>query len=136
MKLKTMLTFLAATFVFIGCATQTSNYLEDKPILIYQVDVKQSPQLQQHATKAFLSALSRYRWEVRELNKAESIIVAEACRHGGRSCAEIKATIMPDGSVSIIRTPGQVLTANEGAMLKQWIGSLQRQYHKNMRSVW
>lgn len=136
MKLQTMLAFLMTTFLFMGCAAQTSNYLEDKPLLIFQVDVKQSPQLQDKAAKAFLSALNRYKWEVREFNKAESIIVAEACRHGGNNCAEIMATIMPDGSVSILRTPGQVLTIDEGAVLKKWVGSLQRQYQKNMRNVW
>ncbi len=134
MKLQTIL-FLFATLVFAGCAAPTSDYLLNRPLIFHSKETNKSDLLQQTATTAFLDALSRYSWEVRDINKEDNTIVAEACRRG-KHCAEIMATIMADGSVSIIRTPGQVLTVDEGTMLKKWMNSLQREYNKNMRHVW
>lgn len=127
----------AAALLLAGCAAKTSNYLEEKRIILtpqLELPAENIPQLQEKATQTFLSALNRFHWEVRDLNKDNHTIVAEACRQG-LHCAEIMATIMEDGSVSIIRTPEQVLSPNEGTMLKQWIGLLQSQYLKDMRFV-
>ncbi len=134
MKLKAALIVITA-FVLSGCATPTSDYLLDKPLVFYSQQTKESELLQQTATTALLDALNRYRWEIRDLDKEASTVVAEACRRG-MHCTEIMATIMADGSVSVIRTPGQVLTVEEGTMLKQWMNNLQREYNKNMRHVW
>ncbi len=133
MKIRTILILFTTAIMMAGCATRTSSYLEHKPVLIYADQSREIPQLQKKAAKAFLAALNRYKWEIRNYNREESTIVAEACR--GNECAEIMATILADASVSIIRTPGQVLTANEGIQLKRWVSSLQRQYFKNMRNV-
>ncbi len=134
MKLQTIL-LLFATLVLAGCATPTSNYLLEKPLIFYSQENNKSDLLQQTATTAFLDALSRYRWEIREVNNEYNTVIAEACRRG-MHCAEIMATIMADGSVYIIRTPEQVLTVDEGTMLKKWMNNLQREYKKNMRHVW
>ncbi len=136
MKYLMLVLFSAVCVVFSGCAVQqTSDYLESGPLVMYPTGVKQSPDLKNQANRAFLAALDRYRWEIRSINKDTGVIVAEACRRG-MHCAEIMATVMGDGSVSIIRTPGQQLTLDEGHMLKQWMNSLQREYRKNMRRAW
>jgi hypothetical protein len=135
MKITPLLISVIVALVISGCAfTHTSSYLEGKPVLIYLTDTKTSPRLQEESARAFLAALNRYNWEIRNYNTTDKIIIAEACRQT-MHCAEIQATVMGDGSVSIVRTPGQVLTIHEGTILRQWVNSLQRQYQKNMRTV-
>jgi len=120
-----------------GCASKESAYLEEQPVIILPQqtgEVKTIPQLQEKSTQTFLAALNHFYWEIRDVNKNQNTIIAEGCDKGIH-CTEIIATIMADGSVSVIRTPDQELTIKEGAMLKRWLGDLQHQYQKDMQNV-
>jgi uncharacterized lipoprotein YajG len=117
----------------IGCA-RSSNYLLDRPLVIVPERAVYSENIQEKSTTAFLKALQRYGWQIRGYDKEESIIVAEACR-GTRHCAEIEATIMPEGAVSIIRTPQRQLNMDQANILRGWIGNLEREYKKNMKRM-
>lgn len=133
MRTYLVMSIVAALFMVTGCAPK-SNYLADDPAIIYpNYQVTPSMELQEMAMGTFLKALSKYNWEVRDIDREESIVVAEACRRGNH-CAEIVATIDVDGSVSIMRSPGQILSENEGNMLRQWIGRLNREFKRTM--IW
>lgn len=133
--MKLRLLFIACAFFLAGCsAAGTSTYLANKPILFIPEKNTTSPQFQEKANRIFVKTLSQLHWQIRSIDDAQNKVVAEACRRG-MHCAEIEATVLADGSVSVIRTPGQHLTLNEGNMLKRWIVKLQREYLKNIRYV-
>ena len=136
MTRNTFILLVAALLLVAGCARPTSNYLADRPLIIYPSEQKKlTPQLQKQATDAFLKALSRYRWDIRNFDRDNHIIVAEACR-GVEHCVEIVATIKADAAVSIVRSPGQRINLNEENMLRKWMNNLERQYRKNMKWAW
>jgi hypothetical protein len=137
MKFRAIITVLAAALIVTGCAAKKSAYLEEQPIIILPQqtgEVKNIPQLQEKSTQTFIAALNRFHWEIRDVNKNQNTITAEGCEQGVH-CAEIIATVLTDGSISVIRTPDQELTIKEGAMLKRRLGDLQHQYQKNMQNV-
>ena len=113
-----------------GCG-RGSSYLADRPLV--KLPDKVEANQQQRAEKAFMRALQRFGWQIRELERSD-VIVAEACRRG-QHCVEIEATIEDNGTVSIRRTPGQDLTDNEASMLRGWMNHLQREYRRNMQRL-
>ena len=123
--MRLLLIVLSVCFLFHGCASKEptfTNYLEGKPILLIPDRPKKGPEIQQKATETMPKTLSEHN------------IGAYACRRGNH-CAEIQTTVQSDATVSVIRTPGQKLTDNEGNMLRQWMTILQREYKKNIQFV-
>ncbi len=133
MTRNTLILLMTALLLLGGCARPASNYLMDRPLIIYPSEQKKlTPELQSQATDAFLKALSRYRWDIRNFDREHHVIAAEACR-GIEHCVEIVATIKHDAAVSIIRSPGKTINVNEENMLRKWMSNLERQYRKNMQ---
>ena len=137
MKFRATIIVMATALIVTGCAAKKSAFLEEQPFVILPQQtggVKSIPQLQEKSTQTFLTALNHFYWEIRDVNKDQNTIIAEGCNQGIH-CTEIIATIMADGSVSVIKTPDQVLTIQEGAMLKRRLNDLQHQYQKDMQNV-
>ncbi len=131
MKLNLMI--LSVSVLMFGCSS--SQYLVDKPLVIYpkSSSTEQSGEIQQKSMGAVLKAFSDYRWEIRGIDRENSIVTAEACRRG-EHCSEVIATIKKDGSVEFIRTEGQNLTKNEGELLRRWLANIRKSYNKHMSS--
>ncbi len=115
----------------VGCAS--SQYLVDKPLMIYPQNVlnAEGDAVQKRAMQALLDSFSRYNWEIHGIDKVNGTVTAEACRRG-QHCAEVLATVNQDGSVEVIRTPGQRLSKDEGILLQRWLGSVTKLYKKYM----
>ena len=79
--------------------------------------------------QALIDSFIRFGWDIHTLDKDAGKITAEACRRG-QHCMEVEATIKDDGTVEIIRTPGQTITRNEGHALKGWIKKLKGYYDR------
>ncbi|MEE4241842.1 MAG: hypothetical protein V2I36_10255 [Desulfopila sp.] len=125
---------LFVVILALSACARSSSYLLDRPLVLVPDRAPHSDNIQERSTAAFLKALQRYGWQIRGLDREEGTIIAEACR-GTRHCAEIAATVMEDGSVSIIRTPERTLTIDEGNILRGWVSNLEREYKKNMRRM-
>ena len=135
MRLSTFLTFflLFMTLGLTGCVQPQSPYLAGSPLLILpDVMGDEDPAVQKKALDAYLRSLAKNNWHIRNIDRSSNTVVSYACRPGNH-CAEIQASVRTDGTVSVIRTPGQILTLDEGNMLRQWIGKLQREYRRNTR---
>ena len=118
-------------------AISKSNYLVDRPVVIYPktiVTQEDETAIKTKSMQALLESFEAYKWEIHRLDKAEGVVVAEACRMG-QHCIEVEASIKEDGSVEIIRTPGQEITENEAVMLKRWLGRLKKAYNKKLTAI-
>jgi hypothetical protein len=127
-------TVLIAVFLILaGCSS--SQYLVDKPYVIYPQSFlkEESAIVQEKSMKALLDSFADYKWEIHGIDRENHTVTAESCRRG-QHCAEVLATVRNDGTIEIIRTPGQKLTENEGALLQRWLRNVNKAHNKHMQT--
>lgn len=132
MRMRFMMALCLGGLFVIGCSSST--YLADKPLVLYPQTVLTTAddQIQTRSMKALLDAFSDNKWEIRKIDNENGIVLAEVCRRG-EHCAEVQATVNKDGSIEIIRTPGQKLSEDEGVLLQRWLGRVKNSYEKHMK---
>ena len=136
MNKKCVVFMMFCTLVILsGCgAVRTSDYLTNKSVVFYPQTLltqEDDEAVRAKSMQALMDSFAAYRWEIHGLDRDNGIIIAEACRRG-QHCAEVEATVKNDGSVQIIRTPGQTLSRNEGILLQRWLGRLKKAYNMKM----
>ena len=123
---------VAMMFVLIltGCAS--SPYLVDKPFIMNPAALLDNNNSQEKSMKSLLASFTDRGWTIQKVDKENNTITAEACRQA-EHCMEVLATVRSDGSVEIIRTPGQKISKDEGELLRRWMTLLNRSFVKHNR---
>jgi hypothetical protein len=124
---------IAVFLMLAGCSS--SQYLVDKPYVIYPQSFlkEESAIVQEKSMKALLDSFADYKWEIHGIDRENHTVTAESCRRG-QHCAEVLATVRNDGTIEILRTPGQKLTENEGALLQRWLRNVNKAHNKHMQT--
>lgn len=133
--MKKFFSLVATTVLFTIAGCSSSQYLVDKPFVLYPQTIltEEVGDAQARSMKALFVSFSDRGWEIHNIDKTNNTITAEACRRGAH-CMEVLATVNKNGSVELIRTPGQDLTRNEGELLRRWLGLLNRSYIKHIQT--
>ncbi len=133
MYIKSIIIAIVTLLAISGCAP--SQYLADKPHVMYPQSIlgDQSEDIQNKSMQALLASFNDRGWAIHNIDEQNSTITAEVCARG-EHCSEVLASVNKNGSVELIRTPGQVLSKDEGDLLRRWIGYLNRSYTKHMKA--
>ena len=132
-KIIVLLLVFSTLVSLFGCgAMETSDYLSETGVVFYPQTIlknEDAATLRAKSMQALIDSFIRFRWDIHSIDKDAGKMTAEACRRG-KHCMEVEATIKDDGTVEIIRTPGQTITRNEGTALKGWITNLKTYYDR------
>ncbi len=131
MHFRILIICMAGLLTVVGCAP--SLYLTEKPYVMYPQSLlsESDENAQSKSMQALLDSFSDRRWVIHNINEEKSTITAEVCARG-EHCVEVLATVNKNGSVELIRTPGQELSQDDGDLLRRWLGFLNKSYRKHM----
>ena len=127
---------LAAMLISVVGCSSSSQYLVDKPFVIYPQNVlhAEGDAVQEKSMQALLNSFADHRWDIHGVDKENSTIIAEVCRRG-EYCAEVMATVQKNGSVEFIRTPGQKITDDGAILLQRWLQNIKKRHARHMRQL-
>lgn len=131
MKIIVPIVISIVCLITVACAS-APQYLDEKPYVIYPQNVldENSSSAQKISMQALLDSFADYRWEIHGIDQENGTITAEVCRRG-QHCVEVLATVKNNGSIEIIKTPGQKLSRNESALLRRWLANVKKAYKKH-----
>ena len=130
MKRHFILIVILFALIFAGCSQ--SLYLVDEPFVMYPYAILENKNIQERSMESLLRSFAERGWTILKIDKENNTVLAEVSRHG-QYRMELLATVKSDGSVEIIRTPGQKIKKRIGRLLQRYITLLNRSFVKNYK---